>query len=68
MQTLQNCERCGKLYKSNGFSRLCPPCWEYDEFDFIHQGISVIPSELRFEVSSALRISVERSLIPVEMK
>jgi hypothetical protein len=60
MQGLQNCERCGKVYKSNGFSRLCVSCWEYDELDFhkIKEYLSSNPGAKIFEVSSALSISV----------
>jgi len=60
MQELRNCERCGKLYRSNGFYKLCPSCWEFDEFDFrrIKEYLSNHPGAKIFEVSTALDISV----------
>lgn len=62
MPELQNCERCGKVYKSNGFFKVCPICYELDECDFrkIKEYLYSHPCAKIYEVVNALDISVRK--------
>lgn len=59
---LKNCERCGRVYKSNGFHAVCPVCFEQDETDFrkIKDYLYEHPCAKVFEVVNELDISVKQ--------
>lgn len=57
-----NCERCGKVFNTTGFFKLCSVCTEIDEQDFskIKDYLNAHPCAKIYDVAFDLDISVKK--------
>ncbi len=57
-----NCERCGKMFGSNGFYNVCELCTKRDEQDFlkIKEYLTEHPGAKLFDVVSDLNVAVRK--------